>query len=150
MLWHVVKVRETASRFQWTVKLYSTIRDLSCCAMKNKQTKEDVHGSLKTPPCCTENPSYYVCKLMTLKRGCVSCCTLGWNTADRESTASVTFISCPSYCWHIQHIVCKCKCQRTCKIMRFYKPKCLSSVLLSTPNNQNILIVQLNDCVDVV
>lgn len=44
------------------------------------------------------------------------------------------------------------KCQRTCKSTDYLqeKPKCLSSVALPTPNNQNILIVQLNERVDVV
>lgn len=44
------------------------------------------------------------------------------------------------------------KCQQTCKSTDYLqeKPKCLSSVVLPTPNNQNILIVQLNERVDVV
>lgn len=66
---------------------------------------------------------------------------LQWHSLAAQVIADISNV------WSAKH-----KCQRTCKSTDYLqeKPKCLSSVIPPTPNNQNILIVQLSEHVDVV
>lgn len=102
------------------------------------------------------------CICLTRSVGCWrlgrgDCLTLGWdvqwNMADiKESTASVTFISCPGYCWLFQSTVCKVFVWR--KNLYLQRKPQLTKYLLgffffSRLPTQNILIAQLSKSVSV-